>query len=293
MDILRNSPFTLHVAPFERQFPSALPLRSIGYVPEKKDRVERTFQSLNFSLILSGRGRYRWRDQWRPVQAPCVITQYPGIPMNYGPDSCWEELFLMYGPETYDHLCTTRFLDTEDPIWAVTPGPRLYDLLRQVHGLVRERSHGQWPDCLDRLAELLILETRRGPGPWPPSQGEDRIRELAASIQADPAQHIDWEQCAEQLGMHPATFRRHWARAGYPPPARFQCAARMQLACRCLAETDRPIGIIGDQVGYEDPLHFSRRFRQHIGVSPRQYRRQHQIIRETDPDTAGALPLLQ
>lgn len=47
---------------------------------------------------------------------------------------------------------------------------------------------------------------------------------------------------------------------------------RLQRACQQLAETDLPVQAIAAQVGYEDPLAFSRMFKNAYGVSPTAYR---------------------
>ncbi|WP_369809177.1 helix-turn-helix domain-containing protein [Oceanicoccus sp. KOV_DT_Chl] len=47
---------------------------------------------------------------------------------------------------------------------------------------------------------------------------------------------------------------------------------RIAYACQLLAHSNKPINTIADQVGYSDPLYFTRCFRRQMGSSPRQYR---------------------
>ena len=47
---------------------------------------------------------------------------------------------------------------------------------------------------------------------------------------------------------------------------------RLGQARRLLAETDEPIATVAQRVGYDDPLHFSRDFRKHVGLSPSAFR---------------------
>lgn len=58
------------------------------------------------------------------------------------------------------------------------------------------------------------------------------------------------------------------------PPIAYLNRRRAERASILLATTDAPVGSIGAEVGWPDPSQFSRRFRQHAGVSPRTYRAQ-------------------
>lgn len=48
---------------------------------------------------------------------------------------------------------------------------------------------------------------------------------------------------------------------------------RLSAACEFLLSTDLPINLIGEYVGYHNPYFFSKIFKQNIGMSPTEYRR--------------------
>jgi AraC-like DNA-binding protein len=56
------------------------------------------------------------------------------------------------------------------------------------------------------------------------------------------------------------------------PPMQYLQKLRIGRAKELLAETDASIQEIASQVGFEDPLYFSRRFKKEEGISPSQYR---------------------
>ena len=77
--------FSKHWAPYPRHFPSPCPLDTMGDYQGKDHRVRLTFATCNFSIILRGRGDFHRKDRLWAVQAPCVITQWPGEALDYGP----------------------------------------------------------------------------------------------------------------------------------------------------------------------------------------------------------------
>jgi transcriptional regulator GlxA family with amidase domain len=50
---------------------------------------------------------------------------------------------------------------------------------------------------------------------------------------------------------------------------------KLNLAATLLLTTSRPVHKIAEQVGFEDPYHFSRNFKKFHGFSPRNYRLAH------------------
>ena len=77
---------------------SLFPVLSIGYIPGKGYVIDYAFNSCNFSFILNGSGNFEKNGKVWKIQAPCVLTQLPGILQIYGPENKWEELFIIYPP---------------------------------------------------------------------------------------------------------------------------------------------------------------------------------------------------
>ena len=80
------------------------------------------------------------------------------------------------------------------------------------------------------------------------------------------------EELAGQLYVGTFHLVRQFNRWVGLPPIAYLNRRRAERAANLLATTETPIGSIGAEVGWPDPSQFSRRFRQHMEMSPRAYR---------------------
>lgn len=78
---------------------------------------------------------------------------------------------------------------------------------------------------------------------------------------------------AQAGGVSRAHASRIFHRAYGQPPLAWQRAQRLRLARRWLQGTDLPIAAVAAEVGFADPLYFSRAVRAHFGLSPSELRR--------------------
>ena len=117
-----------------------------------------------------------------------------------------------------------------------------------------------------RLLEMLAwiehkgfhLATRRAP---------TVTHRLRALLSAAPARDWAATDIAGALGMSEATLRRRLAAEDTSLTAQLT-DLRMSLALTLLQVTDKPVGEIAHEVGYESASRFATRFRARLGVSP-------------------------
>ncbi len=84
--------------------------------------------------------------------------------------------------------------------------------------------------------------------------------------------HAGFDGVAKKLAMGPRTLQRRLDQDGCSY-RRLLSEARLARACHLLAETDQTIIEIALSLGYSDPAHFTRAFRNAVSITPNRYRR--------------------
>ena len=274
---------TRHLSPLPREIALLPRIASIGFLPAKRDRIRQTFDSCNFSFIMQGRGDYLLRGKRWPVEAPCLLIQWPGEPMDYGPEPEWSELYFIYPPETFELLCASGLMTPEIPVREMrnigTIGEKA-DLLRKE--LDREEISA---DRIDLLCYDLLLETRL--------KSEEnilthsRIPEIRRRLERNPGHDIDCAALASEFGMSLSSLRRYWRRYhGEESFSDYRNSCFLRKSCRLLVETNLRVKEIAVELDFSDPFYFSRKFRQLAGISPLEYRKRNQMFPE--PDVSGS-----
>lgn len=94
---------------------------------------------------------------------------------------------------------------------------------------------------------------------------------IAASLQHNGA---SLQRTASRLGMSARSLQRHLARleTSY---SELVAEARLDAACRLLAESDERMSSIALRLGYAGPSSFSRTFMRMMNVRPIAYRQRH------------------
>ena len=267
---------TEHWAPYFRRHPSMFPLVSSDFLSEKTAWVDTCFGTCNFSLILRGEGRFEKNGKSWPVQAPCVITQWPGELVAYGPTKeSWTEWYLVYHRSAFKRFQVCGLIDPMKPVWPVADPVSLHLHLAEFSALARAADPAWVADRVDRLAEQAILDTWLAPSaPWKTESG---ISVIAHGLREGLSAKWDFEQLAAKHGYSTTTFRRRWMETFGSPPAKYLQQLRMAEACRLLVETTLRIKEIAALTGFDDELYFSRRFHWEIGQSPRNYRKTYRL----------------
>jgi AraC family transcriptional regulator, arabinose operon regulatory protein len=95
-----------------------------------------------------------------------------------------------------------------------------------------------------------------------------RIQRSIHHLATHSAESFNLEALAERCGLSPSRFSHLFRAETGTTPQQFAEKLRMETARQLLAQTNLSVAEIGAEVGYEDPLYFSRRFRRFYGKAP-------------------------
>ncbi len=101
------------------------------------------------------------------------------------------------------------------------------------------------------------------------------IKEAFSFIEQNFQNDISIEDIASFCGLNRSYFGKIFRENTGKSPQDFLISYRMTKATELLKLTRLSIGDIGNAVGYPNQLHFSRAFKNTYGVSPRQWRNEH------------------
>jgi len=110
------------------------------------------------------------------------------------------------------------------------------------------------------------VEDREAPASVRPM--ETVVRRMADHLD----QPLTLDQLAAWAALSPSWFSAQFRQEIGSPPMAHLARLRVQKACGLLERTDLSVSEVARQVGFPDPLHFSRVFRQRTGLSPSQWR---------------------
>lgn len=138
------------------------------------------------------------------------------------------------------------------------------------------RRHGDRLAANALEAALLWCDSRNQPR----GAVDQRVLSAAEFVDQHLTEELDVQRLADAVGLSPSRLTHLFAGQLGMPPQRFIEQRRMASARRLLELTSRPVSTIAADVGYDNPLYFSTRFRRHTGLSPTAYR----VRREAAPD---------
>ncbi len=235
-----------------------------------------------FHYVLSGKGTLYSDDSQGnshtyTIRAGEGFMIFPEQVSLYVADmsSPWEYAWLEFDGLRVKHALETAGLSETEPVYrAKIPDLReklcdeiLYIVDHSEASVFELIGHMYlFMDCLTRSAEnagKVFMSRLR----------EFYIREAVAYIENNYQRDMTVEEMAEALRLNRSYFGKIFRLSTGKSPQRFLMNYRMIKAAELLAGTERPVNEIGQSVGYENPLHFSRAFKTIYGVSPREWRK--------------------
>ena len=227
----------------------------------------RHYDSYAIVYIVAGEGSYLDERGTRAAIGPGdLILVVPQLGHSYGPGSggVWDEIYLVFDGPVFDLWVTEGLLDIERPVRRLEP---LELWLPRLESFLERQVAGDQTMELCRFLSLLAEIVREESGP-----AEDWLARARSILERDLRARLLVEDVAAELAMPSETFRKRFRAAVGVPPARYRRRRRIDAACELLRYPRLTNREMADALGFADEFHFSRRFRQELGVSPREFR---------------------
>ncbi|MEF8690479.1 UNVERIFIED_CONTAM: AraC family transcriptional regulator [Comamonas sp. A-3] len=104
-------------------------------------------------------------------------------------------------------------------------------------------------------------------------QSDVRIRKAIAMMRASPGQNLDMDVIATECGLSRAHFFELFKKSTNLTPRVYANVLRMESAIDSLTSGETAIADLAYDMGFSAPGHFTRFFREHLGTTPKEYRR--------------------
>lgn len=244
---------------------------SVEQAPAMLPRPVRLMPSYALIIVTEGEGVYVHDDgRHAPITPGLAVLVQPNRPHWYGPPTGqrWSEIFVVFDGPLFDLLAECGTLSGDGPVWAigsaVSWGQRLRSLL----------EHDAPPGTLEAQLRVLALgrylvEAAAENGPVGASPEVRKAQEL---LGGNEAQSRSIDDVAADLGLSYDQLRRRFTAELGQPPAAYRRQRRVERTAAMLRTTNLGLRQIAETIGFTDEFHLSRRFKQHYGVSPSEYR---------------------
>ncbi|HEY3329680.1 MAG TPA: AraC family transcriptional regulator [Capsulimonadaceae bacterium] len=239
-----------------------------GVVPTRPLRIYGHYATV---FITRGHGTYSDANGYcGEVREGDIIFVFPELGHVYAPaaGTAWDEVYTVFDGVAFDMLRECGYLDPSRP---VRRGLGSEEWLARL-GEVASISAGDRALGIVRFVELLTLVAGQGsgraaaasPAPW----ASRACNLLAANLETTPG--VD--SFAARMNMTGDSFRRRFkAEVGFSP-IEYRLRKKMELACILLRSTTMPHAKIAQRLGFSDEYHFSKQFRERMGMPPKAYR---------------------
>jgi AraC-like DNA-binding protein len=205
-----------------------------------------------------------------------LVWTRPHVNQSYGPrpGQKWSEFFVWFCGPLFDTWQSQGFPGAKSRVLFLEPVNYWLDRFRRVVLPVKTgmADSGFIRLCLFQLilAEALQIQEKSKES----SKGALWFAEACRRLAEGNLNKPSLTEIAESLNMSYSLFRQRFLTLSGKSPGKFKADTTLQSACRLLLESDDSIGEIADNLGFHDAFHFSRRFREKIGMPPSSFRRQ-------------------
>jgi len=229
-------------------------------------------------IVLFGdtHGRFECGARSFQITPGCAIfaptMQYHNFQFDSGPKN-WT--LIQIDPYVLDQIANVAIPD--EPFCVRPDDAALARLSMLSDWLTDVANADPADDLIDHITGLIMHALCRAPqiaAETLPDRSAELIRFLPVieRLRNEPGNPLPLKQAATLSHLSPAYFSRRFASVFGCGYADYVASFRLHIASRRIATTSLQLSEIGYSLGFSSPSHFSARFRERFGLTPREYR---------------------
>lgn len=231
-------------------------------------------EEYHLHFVLEGKGVFALRNKRHHLKAGDMFLVPPGEPNYYQADehAPWHYMWVSIGGENaWPYLKKAGF---SEGCFARKANARMEPYVRLVYEIL-EYPQLTYAHTLRRmgilyeLLALLITNNTKNAGP----KSQKILLERAMRFVQENYQTCTVAQMAAFAGVTRNYLFTLFKQETQQSPRQYLTRYRMEKAASLLAHTEKRVADIAHAVGYEDPLSFSKAFKQYYKVSPLAYKK--------------------
>ncbi len=224
--------------------------------------------------VIRGKGIYRTQEKTYAIGAGDAFLIVPNELIYYeaGRNDPWVYTWIGFqGIKIRDYLSRTTLL--EHPVFRYDRDDRIRICHDKIYQASKLRSNTDMA-MNSVLYEYLFLLAEKFPQVQISAERRRSacLREALEYIELHYESDIGVQQIASHLYVSRTYLHRIFKEATGRSVKDHLIDFRIKKACWYLARTDYPVAVVARSVGYDDPLYFSKLFRQKKGLPPTVYR---------------------
>jgi AraC-like DNA-binding protein len=235
----------------------------------------RKFGQYALVYLLDGKGRYQDTNGLSQSLVPGdLVLVFPNLPHAYGPGpgEHWTEFYLCFDGPVFELWQTRGLLDPRHPVYHLEPIHKWLQRLESILGAPRQPGFA--PPLLEVCSlQQLLAEVLLGGSRSPAYQRDAQwVSRACALLESDLESVLDPAALARQFGLSYESFRKRFTRMVGQSPSRYRTGRLIGRACELMQKGKLSDKEIARALRFCDEFYFSRRFKQVMGQSPRQFR---------------------
>ncbi|MBO5292226.1 MAG: AraC family transcriptional regulator [Lachnospiraceae bacterium] len=246
--------------------------------------TERTLYVIHF--VRGGKGRFCIGGREYEITEGEAFLIPPGETTYYEADAeqPWEYWWIgFHGIKAYEYILNTGF-DQHTPVMRVEGMDQIIQCINnmlEAHQLTIANDLRRKSELMKALALLIEENGRR----QKETAGYDYpgavyVKQAVDYLTYHYHERVKINELADYIGINRCYLTNSFKKQLGMSPQEYLVRLRMDKAASLIRNTGLPVSEIAARVGYEDPLAFSKIFRQKYGVSPRKWREMEETLVE-------------